>query len=233
VLVVAFLSLACQPPDRTVESESRYTPPGEYDVEGVLVFEGGADELWGRLEGGMTEPEFRVLAADQNAGFVVAEFLPALGGRPEQDYVDCGTTERTVTREGQPEHFNYRVADSSRDREVEFAPDHFVVRDLDRDVALKMRTTFYLKSVGIDRTRLTLNTRYEVIVETSGRRQSFPRDGSLDPLPPEALDPVRRVASFASFTEGTFSENSAIRCRPTGTVEKSMLALAGEAPAVL
>ena len=231
-LGLAVFAMACQSRERTIDSESRYTPPASHAVESGALLEMDMDEAWARLAQSLEAEALQVLAADKDAGFYVVELLPRKPARPVRDFVDCGAVDRSVTIEAQSERFAYRIADPSQDRVVESLPDHFVVRDLDRAVDLKVRATLFLKPVGEMRTQLTLNARYEVIVKISGRSQQIPRDGGVDPLPAEPLDPERRVAAFTSFAEGAFSESDSIRCRATGEVERIMLALAEAGTAI-
>lgn len=217
--------LACQPPDRVVESTAHYEPPEAHEVKALSILDLGVDEAWSAVETAAAASSFRVVASQKQAQFIVLEFLAAETGRPPSDFVDCGAVHREITRDGRTERLDYRVADPSADRVVEETPEGFVIRELAREIDLQIRTTLVLRPETGNRTRLTHNSRYRMAVESVGHSQRIPRDGMLDPPASEPFGPVRSVASFTSFTEGGFSEDAAIRCRPTGEVERLILAL--------
>jgi hypothetical protein len=231
-LVVAGLlpSAGCQPAERRVESTYRYDPPGGHEVAGSAVVDAGVDETWTRLRRRASESPFRLLASEPRARFAVIELEAGSAGRSARELVDCGRVVRVVAEDGETRRFDYAVAESGPDREVEVAEDHYRIRELEREVTLETRTTLFLRPEGSARTRVTANTRYRLVIETSGRSLVLPRRRSTEPPPAEPFGPERVEIAFTSFEAGPHPDDERILCRSTGEVERLLLALADAGP---
>ena len=145
-------------------------------------------------------------------------------GWPLADFADCGRLERQVVQDGESTVFSYALVEAANDRIVIPEDDHFEIRDLDRRPSLTIRTTVFLRPEGPGQTRVTLNARYGLRVDTSGERRQLPRRRGAESPPPEAFGPERLEIRFTSFEEGVAPGTDELRCRATGVVEDWLLA---------
>jgi hypothetical protein len=234
--LVAFAGGGCGGSDRSLESTARYEPPNEHPVVVETVVDLPFEEAWDELIRRLSEGSFQISALEKVSRFVAVDLhrssdLAAASDQPAR-YVDCGRTLRTFSREGEIERLDYAVADSSQHREVDLIDGAFRVSEVLRRVGFQARVNIYLQPEGLQRTRISLNTRYTLEIEVSGTAQFVPMDDELASGPPLSFGPRRESIRFTTFQPGRDARSGELVCRATGALEHSLIALANPAAAI-
>jgi hypothetical protein len=241
--VIALVALAipawvsgCGDPDRSFESTAHYEPPSEHAVVVETVVDLPFDEAWNELIRRVSAASYEIATLEKASHFLAIDLrrssdLASPTDRPGR-YVDCGRTLRTFTDGEDVERFEYAVADSSRHREVDVVKDGFRVSEVLRQVDLEARVNIYLQPEGEKRTRITLNTRYDIDIEVSGNAEVFPMDSALPGGPTISFGPRRESIRFTTFQPGHDSRSGGLVCRATGELEHALIALANPAAAI-
>ena len=230
------LGVGCGSEDRVLESSGRYRPPADYRVIVETVVEAPFDEVWDGLVERLSASSLRILTFDKAMHFLVIDLDRSTDAarslnRPDR-FVDCGRVERSFSEDGRAMEFAYGIAEPSRHVEAYAGEDAFEVRDVSRVVDLSARATVSLKSEGPKSTRVTLNSRYGLTVETAGTTRQVPRAAAAKEGEPRELQPLRETLRFTTFTPSTFDGERV--CRATGEFERTLIALSSvpvEAPA--
>ena len=226
VLATPWVVVGCDPGERELSSEVVYSEPAEPTVASSRTVPRALPQVWQAVVAAADRAPYEVVAENESAGFVVVGFDPAATGLPVTAFVDCGRIERSVVAEGESTTFAYALGEAGADREVTASPEGYVVRDLERTPALETRSTLHLAAQDPERTRITVNARYTVTIDTTGQEVHWPRRRSLDAGPPEPFGPDTIEARFKSFEAGRFEEDGPYLCRSTGELERRLLSLA-------
>lgn len=247
VLAAVGFSLGCGSEDRVVESTARYLPPAEYRMAVEAVVELPFGTSWDGLVSRLSDSPFRVLTLDKASRFLVVELDRSTdasrAANPPGRFVDCGRMQRTLTEDGRTREFAYALADSSRHDEAYAVGEGYEIRDVSRAVDLGARATVYLRPDGETRTRVTVNSRYTLTIETTGTTRRVPRRAADPEGKPRVLEPSRVEVRFMTFTQSGLVEGGKgidqgrkgidgdRICRATGELERALLALAQPATA--
>ena len=207
------LGFGCGSDDRALESTSHYQPPGDHRVVVETVVDAPLAEVWARLIERHPANGLRILTFDAATHFLVVDLdrstdAARFSNRPDR-FVDCGRVRRSFLDDGHVMEFAHGVAESSRHVEAYPGTEDFEVRDVSRVVDLSARATVYLKPEGPKRTRVTVNSRYGLTVETAGTTRQVPRDAAAKEGEPRALSPVREAVRFTTFTRSPLEAGSA------------------------
>lgn len=248
----ASFGAGCGSGDRALESTALYTPPAEYRVIVETVVESPFGAVWDALGERIPASDLKLLTSDATARFMVVDLdrsTDALRSRNlASRFVDCGRIRRSFVEDGRAQQFAFGIAESSRHVEVQAEDEGFAVRDVARAVDLSARATLHLTAEDPQRTRIKLNSRYALTVETTGTTHQVPRDADVPEGEPRTLAPIRESVRFTTFTRSSLAAGapgteasraaspSAGEARPpvaggpvcaaTGELERVLLALA-------
>jgi len=229
-------TFGCGAPDRSFESTAHYEPPSAHAVVVETVVDLPFDEAWDALIRRLSAASYEIATLEKASHFLAIDLkrssdLASPTDRPGR-YVDCGRTLRTFSDGDEVERFEYAVADSSRHREVDTVEHGYRVSDVVRQVDLEARVNIYLQPEGERRTRITLNTRYDLDIEVSGDAEVFETDPSRPAGPTISFGPRRESIRFTTFQPGHDSRSGGLVCRATGELEHALIALANPAAAI-
>jgi hypothetical protein len=225
-----------------VESTVHYEPPAEYRVVTGTVVESAFDESWDGLVKRLTESSFPILSLDKTSRFLVVGVDRSTDDAPSANsparYVDCGRLRWSLTEGGRSEQFDHAVAESSRHVEADRGEEAYEIRDVSRAVDLAARATLYLQPEGPERTRVTVNARYTLTLQTTGTTRQVPRKATADEGKPRAVKPLREEIRLTTFKQSAREDRGADStddpkpegdggpfCRATGEFERALLAL--------
>jgi hypothetical protein len=227
-LLLSLLGIAagCFVSDRDVSSELVYVGPEAHAVAGSKSVGSERERVWQDVVREVARPPFRLIAKNEAAGFVVVGFDASGPERQASELFDCGLVQRSVIEDGETTEYAYALGARAVDREVIGDDQGFVVRDLRLEPRLDARSTLYLEAQGPDETRVTVNTRYTLVLEVSGEEVRLPRRRSEQPEPPSRFGPEQWEVRFRSSEPGAFSGDRPYRCRSTGVLEARLLSLA-------
>jgi len=204
------------------------------------VVESPFGEVWDALVARLSDSPFRILTLDDASHFLVVDLDRstdvALAANRRGRHVDCGRMQRTLTEDGRIQEFAYELADSSRHVEAYADVEGYEIRDVSRAVDLEARASVYLRPDGETRTRVTVNSRYTLTIETTGTTRRVPRRAADPEGKPRELEPSREEVRFTTFTQSGLDEgrkgiDGGQVCRATGELERALLALAQPATA--
>jgi hypothetical protein len=139
---------------------------------------------------------------------------------------------RTFSTEEEDERFEYEVVESSRHRVADPVEEGFRVSAVDRRVALDAQASLYLEPEGPERTRVTVNARYQVEFEVAGMATLYALDRDVPPLAPSPFGPRVESIRFTTFKPGQDRRSGGLTCRSTGEFEHSLIAYANPAAAI-
>lgn len=236
VLLSTMGLVACGSGERSYESTTTYAPPIEHRVVVETMVDMPFDQAWNDLIRRLSESPYRVATLEKASRLVVVELnrssdLAESANTPSR-YVDCGKTQRRFVSEEKVEIFEYLAAESSHYRESAEEEGAFRISEVDRRVDLNARATLYLQPEGKRRTRVTVNTRYEIEFELSGDAAIAPRSVE-DPIGhPQRFGPRRESIRFTTFQPGKDKRSGELTCRATGDFEHALVALANPAAAI-
>jgi len=271
---IALGAIGCGPEDRVVESSVRYVPPDDHRIAVEVLVALPIDAAWSALVEGLEGGPFRLLTADRDSRFLVADIdrstAEARAALHPDRLVDCGRIERVQTRDGRREASAYSLAESGRHVELEALAaraegavagadvptgvdadeqvDAYALRDVRRLVTLDARSTVALRPEEAG-TRVTVQTRYTLTLETTGTTRRIPRRATEPEGDDRTLTPTRetvRLTKFApwpidhgpegvAWPPGRVAESEEGEagggrgadavCRATGEIERRLLAL--------
>ncbi len=248
------LGFGCGSEDRVFESSGRYLPPAEYRVIVETVVEAPFDEVWDGLIERLSASSYRIFTFDKASRFLVVDLDRSTDAarslnRPNR-FADCGRMQRSFIADGRATEFDYGVAESSRHLEACAEKEAFEVRDVSRALDLSARATLYLQPEGPKRTRVTVNSRYTLTIETGATTRQVPREAAALEGKPRELEPIREEVRFTTFTRTAFEERTAGAegsrgasstqdttqpradgdrfCRATGELEAALIALSAK-----
>lgn len=237
-LLLTLAAIACGAPERTIESDVRYEPPGDHRIVVETVVDLPFEAAWSELIRRLSESSFRVSTLEKASRFVRVDLDRSTDGVASANqparFVDCGRTVRTYqpAANAESERFEYAVADSSRYLEADPTEDGFRVSDVERRVTLDASGTIYLQPEGKRRTRVTVKSRYQVQISVAGTATEIPRDAGREPGTPVAFGPRVESVRFTTFQPGSDRRDGGVTCRATGEFEHALIALANPAAAI-
>ena len=216
------------------------------------VVEAPFDETWDGLVQRLSEGSLRISTFDKASHFLVIEAAlssgePHRSDRPSR-YADCGRLEWSFTDGDRTEAFAYEVAEASRHLEGGAEEGGREVLDVSRAVNLSVRATLHLRPEGAEQTRMTVNSRYTLSVETTRTARGATLDARYTQEGQRPLKSSREEASFRTFTRARLvsaseheegsrramvssgsipsgREDSPV-CGATGELERELIALA-------
>lgn len=230
------LGAGCGSGDRALESSAHYTPPAEHRVVVETVVEAPFDAVWDGLIERIPASDLILLTSDKTTRFLVVDLDGSTDAARSRNrpgrFVDCGRVRRSFVEGGRVMQFEFGIAESSRHVEVRAESEGFEVRDVTRAVDLSGRATVHLDPADPKQTRVTVNSRYALTVETGGTTHQVPRDGGAAEGEPRALAPLRETARFTTFTRSAFEGGASGTEKPGGVSPSSgsALPLVGDGP---
>ena len=218
VMALACLTASCATPGT---SGSQYRDPtGAATVANESVVRLPFSDTWDLLIGQLAKSFFVINNVEKVSRLINVSFST---NKPEE-YIDCGTTERTFQYAKESQTYTYPVARSNSFKvagkwgSMQHLP---TIAYIDRKTSLEGRINVYVAPKDND-TIVTVNIRYIFTVRVSGQQEMLSAVGKV-----VQRISVPEVISSVSFNTGQIGsqEPSLVKCRSTGKLEAEILAM--------
>lgn len=182
-------------------------------------------QVWDKLVRGLSKSYYMINNIDKESRIINLSFSSTL----PQEYVDCGSTERTYTNRGVTETFKYKTAASSRFKlasSIQSDPVSNYYLDINRTSSLEGRISVYLAPEQGDNTKthVVVNTFYILSITNSGNvfRESLSGRILSSTFIPNT-PPTKIKFNTGNPSQFTWTEGVTSTCSSNGKSENDIL----------
>ena len=224
VIVLAWLTASCATPGT---SDFQYRDPiGEETVANEAVVRLSFSDTWDLLMGQLAKSFFVINNVAKVSRIIDLSFST---DKPEE-YIDCGTSERTFQYAKESQTYIYPVARSSSFKVAgKWGPYENLPMTsfVDRKTSLEGRINVYVAPKH-NNTIVTVNTRYIFTVHTSGQIELINAYGQVTlstAVPVQQSTVSFNTGQIGSVDWGTPQQPNIVKCRSTGKLETEILVM--------
>lgn len=186
------------------------------------------DKVWRRLVSNISSSSLAVDHINKASRLITLTFH---SGSPER-YIDCGTTDRDFSFNGEQEHYSYEVAADAVFKYADSWGPHDslpVVVSVTHKTSLNARMNIHLAPFKIDKTRVSVNVHYTFNEQVDGDAGFYNAHERL--VTNRKLHSKHYTAAFstahpAKKNAGSTDQPYYVTCASMGALEKTILDLA-------
>lgn len=212
-------------------NQVNYSPPVEKSIQNKITLDKNFDDVWDKLIANISASFFVINNIDKDSRLLN---ISMSSNKPE-DFIECGSTDRTFNFQNKSENFNYKVAESSN---FKYAGASYMnngialpaVYNVSRKTAMDGRINVYVAPMNNAKTTIAVNIRYVLTATTSGQAVTYDLLGN--PLPQNQIIPKAEVTSTFNTSEtssddwGTPGDPQIVQCMSNGNLESMLLEMA-------